>query len=171
MDALVTPRLRLRPLRRADLRTLHAMYGDPEMMEHITGYARTPRQTAARLRKDLRHHREHGFGLCLGLLRQTGEVVGRYGLEPCPGPGGLAGELAWMTRAPFRGRGLAVEAAEALIAFGLGTLGLDRVFASVAPANAASLEVARRLGMEPAGTRAGFLIFEVRSLPGGLEPA
>lgn len=160
MIPIVTPRLVLRPLVRSDLRALHTMYGDARMMRHITGYPRTPWQTGARLRKDLRDHREHGFGLCLGLLREGGAVVGRFGLEPRPIPAGLDGELAWMTLPPYRGRGLAVEAGRALIDYGYGELGLGRIYATTHVANAASTRVMERLGMSRTGDDGTILTFD-----------
>lgn len=122
------------------------MYGDEEMMRFITGRARTPWETRARLKKDLRLHREFGFGLCLGLSRANGAVVGRYGLEPRPEDDGLSGELAWMTKPEFRGLGYAVEAGAALIEQGA-ELGLATIYAHTRPENRASIRVMQRLGL------------------------
>jgi len=116
-------------------------------MRYITGRARTKWETRSRLKKDIGLHHEFGFGLCLGLLRETGEVVGRYGLEPRPSKDGLDGELAWMTKPKFRGNGPALEAARALITFGAQDLGLRRIFAVTARENSASMRVMERLGL------------------------
>ena len=89
-------------------------------MKFITGRARGPLETRARLMKDLKHHRDHGFGLCIVEWRDTGEVIGRCGLEPRPRRNGMEGELAWMFAQPWWGRGLATEAGAALIPFGSG---------------------------------------------------
>ena len=161
METLRTPRLLLRPLRRRDLRALHALYADPELMRYITGYARTPRQTAARLRKDLRHHREYGFGLCLAIDAASGKPIGRCGLEPVVGPRGLEAEAAWMFARDWWGRGLATEAGRALLDFGLTHLRLPRIFAEADARNEASVAVMKKLGMRPAGRRADSLIYEV----------
>ena len=164
MNSIRTRRLILRPLRRTDLRAIHHLYADPELMRYITGHARTPSQTAARLRKDLRHHREHGFGLCLALWAEDGRPIGRCGLEPVPAAHGLEGEAAWMFAREWWGRGLATEAGRALITFGLDELGLQRVYAEADRRNPASLAVMRKIGMRPAGERGDTLIYEaVRS--------
>lgn len=147
MNAITTPRLVLAPLERRDLRELHALYSDPDLMRWITGRARTPYETGLRLRKDVRHHREHGFGLCLGRERGGGAVVGRFGVEPVVTERGLEGELAWMVAVPFQRRGFAVEAAEALVEHALGELELVRLFAECHPGNEASLRVMARLGL------------------------
>ncbi|MBT8337434.1 MAG: GNAT family N-acetyltransferase [Gemmatimonadetes bacterium] len=160
MNPIRTPRLILRPLRRSDLRAVHRLYSEPELMRYITGHPRTPRQSAARLRKDLKHHREYGFGLCLALWAEDGRPIGRCGLEPVPTAQGLEGEAAWMFAREWWGRGLATEAGRALIEFGLGELGLRRVYAEADRGNPASLAVMRRLGMRAAGERGDTLIYE-----------
>lgn len=147
MNAITTPRLVLTPLERGDLRELHALYSDPELMRWITGRARTPRETGLRLRKDVRHHREHGFGLCLGREREGGGVVGRFGVEPVVTERGLEGELAWMVATPFQRRGFATEATEAFVDHALRELELVRLFAVCHPENEASLRVMARLGL------------------------
>ena len=43
-----TERLILRPLNQGDFAGLHELYGDPEMMQYITGEARTTEKTAVR---------------------------------------------------------------------------------------------------------------------------
>jgi ribosomal-protein-alanine N-acetyltransferase len=129
-------------------------------MRWITGYPRTPRQTAARLRKDLGHHREYGFGLCLALWAEDGRVIGRCGLEPVPTADGLEGEAAWMFARRWWGRGLATEAGRALIDFGLHDLRLRRVFAEADRRNPASLAVMRKLGMRRVGERGDTRIYE-----------
>lgn len=116
-------------------------------MRFITGRARTPLETRARLKKDLRLHRDYGFGLCLGLLRDGGELVGRYGLEPRQVGSRVFGELAWMTKREYRGRGYAIEAGAALIEVGT-ALGLDGIYAETSRENAASIRVMERLGLE-----------------------
>ena len=147
MDTIITQRLRIRPMARTDLRALQSLYGEPELMKYITGKSRSPHETRARLKKDLRQHQEFGFGLCVVEWLDTDEVIGRCGLEPRTGRRGLEGELAWMFSEPWWGRGLATEAGAALISFGLAELTLSRVFAKADRRNEASIRVMRRLGM------------------------
>lgn len=62
-----------------------------------------------------------------------------------------------------RGRGYATEAAAALIAWAFAQPGVERVTAQIAPGNAASLRVARKLGMrEATSDEPGYLCFERR---------
>lgn len=135
MEPIVTARLRLDPLTADDVEALHALTGDATLMRFISGRANSREETRARLAKDLGYHRDHGFGLCLCRWHETGEVIGRCGIIPHQTARGLEGELAWLFAERWWGRGLATEAAEALVAVGRDHLGLVRLFAQAHPAN------------------------------------
>lgn len=165
MNAISTARLRMRPMERRDLRALQSLYGDPELMRFITGRARTPLETRARLKKDLGHHRDFGFGLCIAEWRPSNEVIGRCGVEPHPGPQGLEGELAWMFARPWWGLGLATEAGAALIDYALSELDLHRVFATAHRLNSPSIRVMEKLGMTLGNEVDAEVEYEVRARP------
>ncbi|WP_261576323.1 GNAT family N-acetyltransferase, partial [Frankia gtarii] len=68
-------------------------------------------------------------------------------------PGWPGVEAIWYIGRPWWGRGYAVEAAAAAITWVLGFRPeLNQVIAAIAPANARSLVVARRLGMRRTAT-------------------
>ena len=66
---------------------------------------------------------------------------------------GDAAEVAWVIGAAHQRRGYAREAAAALVAW-LRTQGVWRIAAHIRPDHAASIAVARHLGLEPGATRA-----------------
>ncbi|MFI1995704.1 GNAT family N-acetyltransferase [Actinoplanes sp. NPDC020271] len=66
----------------------------------------------------------------------------RLGLD-----GVKAAKLGYAVRAELWGRGLATDAARTIIEFGFTRLGLHRISAAIGPDNAASVAVAKRLGM------------------------
>lgn len=74
----------------------------------------------------------------------TGAVAGfaRLGLN-----GINAAKLGGAIRRSYWGRGLATDAATALIGFGFGQLHLHRISAAAGPDNAASITILKRLGM------------------------
>jgi len=82
--------------------------------------------------------------------RASGTLVGQIGFHGAPGYNGLSAqdavELGYAVDEPFRGRGYATEAARGMIEWAA-TRGIHRVLASIAPGNAASVAVARKLGM------------------------
>jgi len=75
-------------------------------------------------------------GRALGYLQAT---IRRSGSE-------VAADIAWVVRPEQQGRGVAAEAASAVVPHLL-AYGVGRVGATIADANAASTAVARRLGM------------------------
>ncbi|HEY1919516.1 MAG TPA: GNAT family N-acetyltransferase [Streptosporangiaceae bacterium] len=72
--------------------------------------------------------------------------------------------IAWVVGAPWQGRGLAAEAAQALVGW-LQEQGIDPITASIHPGHDASQAVARRAGLEPTAARDGDEI--VWSVTGG----
>jgi ribosomal-protein-alanine N-acetyltransferase len=91
-------------------------------------------------------------------LRAAGLMVGHVGFHGPPGmphlattaPGGL--ELGYTVFPPFRRRGLAREAVQALVAWASAAHGVERFVVSIAPANLASLRLAAQLGFRRVGT-------------------
>ena len=79
-------------------------------------------------------------------------------------------EVGWVVAVDARGRGLATEAAAAVIAYAFDTLGVDEVVAYTSPGNAASLRVMEKLGMTRRGEgrsrdRKPAVIFVARRAP------
>ncbi|MCC7267694.1 MAG: GNAT family N-acetyltransferase [Caulobacteraceae bacterium] len=81
--------------------------------------------------------------------KAAGEVVGMCGLIKREGLDDVDVGYALLPR--FWGRGYAVEAAAACVAWGLKTKGYRRIVAVIKPGNAASAKVLGKLGMRPQG--------------------
>jgi len=78
-------------------------------------------------------------------LHDTGELVGRVGAFYRDGFPDL--EIGWFTHRSFWRRGLASEAALAVVRYAFDVRGEPRVTSFIDPGNTASLRVAERLGM------------------------
>lgn len=76
-------------------------------------------------------------------LRGSGEVVGTCGFYR--GYPGNTGELGYVLKAAHRGQGYMSEALRAVIAYGFGTMRLERIVAYTAANNHASVGVLKRL--------------------------
>jgi [ribosomal protein S5]-alanine N-acetyltransferase len=106
------------------------------------------------------------------VLRGDGEpMIGHAGFHGPPGINGRqaadAVELGYTIFEPWRGRGYATEAAQALIGWARAEHGIGRFIASVAPGNEPSLAIVRKLGFVAAGTQwdeedGEELVFELR---------
>src|SRR3984893_11397719 len=151
LPALETPRLRLCPLAAADLPDLIALDLDPEGMRSAGSPAgvKTPEETEARGRARILET-ERGVNETLGFWRgeARGERVFLGGGALLLMPERLDVELAYRLARAAWGRGIATEAAGALVAHGLRTVGLPRLVAMTYPEDRASQGVLDKLGFE-----------------------
>jgi len=147
-----TARLIGRHLRLSDVDALFAVYGDAEAMRWVgDGEPLDRAQCREWVAVSERNYRTRGYGMSALVDRADGETVGFCGLVH---PGGQAeAELKYAFRREHWGRGLATEAARAMLSYAQQALGLQHAIATAYPQNLASLRVLRKAGMHPACTR------------------
>lgn len=148
---LETARLRLRPIRDDDLDALAAMLADPEVMKHSVGGVYDRERTAGFIAWCAALYHERGFGPLAMVDKETGGFVGFCGLTPevIDGAGGGEAEeigLGYRIRRDAWGRGLATEAATAVVRYAFDTLGVSSLCAIVDRDHPASAAVARKVG-------------------------
>lgn len=81
-------------------------------------------------------------------LRDSACTIGYVQATVEPASTGSQATIAWVIAPDFQRRGLATEAAVAMVDW-LSTMGVDHLIACIHPAHAASQAVARRLGLHP----------------------
>jgi len=149
MENLETDRLTLRMFRESDLDAYAAMCADPEVMKYLGSGPMNRSEAWRNMALVLGHWALRGFGLWAVEERASGELVGRVG---CWRPEGWPGmEIGWTLRRSSWGLGFATEAARAALEAALGDLGQSHVVSMIDRGNAASVRVARRLGMRLEG--------------------
>ena len=154
MNKIKTERLLLRGWRVEDLEPYARICADPEVMHFIgNGTTLTRKQSEEQVSRFVRHWEDQSFGLWAVEEITTGDFVGFVGLvhqnEWAEGRHKI--EVGWRLGCGFWGRGFATEAAEASVAYGFGSLGLERIISIIQPANAASRRVAEKAGLTPRG--------------------
>lgn len=158
-----TERLIVRELVMDDLETFHAIsnagFGESPLEERRTWLEWVTRNYRALENLYQPPYGDYGFA-----LKSTGELIGGVGLVPCFGPFRVLKSfqamdgtenrlhysefgLFWVTTPEHRGKGYAVEAAQAVINFGFQTMNLRRMVATTENDNLASQAVMRKLGM------------------------
>jgi RimJ/RimL family protein N-acetyltransferase len=142
---ITTERLRLRPLTEADADWWVRLHADNEVNRFVGSYTRE--QAAARLRDIQQQWTQRGHGLCAVELRGTGQTIGRCGLNWWEQFGET--EIGWTIARTHWRRGYATEAAQAVLAWGFGSLELKQITAMIHHGNTASSAVAQRLGFTP----------------------
>lgn len=152
---LTTARLRLVPAGVLDTDTFHAILTDANVRRYLCDDRILPRADAeAMVWASLRSFATDSLGLWLAHeVAQPGTAIGFCMLRP-PGEHPLP-ELLYAFLPVAQGRGLAVEAARAVIQHAFSTLGYTEILAEMDEPNQASRRVAEKLGMKFTGTRPG----------------
>jgi ribosomal-protein-alanine N-acetyltransferase len=159
---LVTPRLRLRAPVPADAPALLAVLGDPEVTRYhnVPTFLTLADAEAALERLAQRYAARDTIRWAIELA-ERGEMIGTVGLLRFDFEHRHA-EVGYEVARRWWGRGLAPEAALAVIRYGFDVLGLHRIEAGVLPGNAASVRVLQKLGFLEEGTRRDYLQFKGR---------
>ena len=152
---LSTPRLSLRPARSDDLAAVHRLWTAPAVRRFLfDGRVLGEDEVRDFLARSDESFRSRGYGLWLGFEPEDPALAAFAALlaptDPSEPP-----SLIYGVRRAGNGRGLATEAARAVLAHAFGALALPRVHADVDAPNVASVRVLEKLGMVRAGERVG----------------
>lgn len=140
---LFTERMILRPVAAEDFDAWADFHADPETMAFLGGVQ--PREVAWRgLCAMAGAWQIRGFAMFSLIERGSGRWIGRVG--PWRPEGWPGNEVGWGVAREFAGQGYAYEAAVACMDYAVEVLGWGDVLHTIAPDNAASIALARRLG-------------------------
>ena len=164
---LTTERLRLEPLRERHAEPVIELFTEPALSAYLAADFTQRGQAEAMVQQRLAYDGPPELGHWAFV--QHGTVIGIGQLKPSTDlPGGLP-EIGWYLSAGYGRRGLASEAARALLRHGLDELGLTSVWALIHQHNQPSLRLADRLGFLQVGSafHYGALHHVHVALPGG----
>ena len=144
-----TERLLLRPYEDGDVDAVHGYQSLPDRVRYVPYQARTRDEVVERVasaRSSTSIAAEGDVLLLVIVLRTTGEVIGDvvlfYRSEVH-----RTGEVGFVLKPEFTGRGYATEMAAEMLRVGFDELGLHRVVGRLDARNAGSAAVLERLGM------------------------
>ncbi|MBV9584984.1 MAG: GNAT family N-acetyltransferase, partial [Alphaproteobacteria bacterium] len=148
-----TARLRLRPLRDADLADLVRLIGNWEVARWVANVPHpytdaNGRAWVALVREDHATGRPQRFAIA---SKDTDKLIGGIGLDGDRGADTDEAALGYWLGQPYWGRDYAREAAAGLLDYGFRTLGLKTVRAYTDPANTASQKVLQSCGLTYVG--------------------
>jgi len=124
---------------------LRVLHHDERVMATLGGI-RTDDETRRFLDEKLAHWREYGFGMYVFRDRDSGEPVGRGGLQHMVVEGIAEVEVGYTVRAEEFGRGYATEMTGEIVSIGFRDLGLASIVGFTLPANSASRRVMEKTG-------------------------
>ncbi len=147
---LKTDRLRLRPFRVSDLKTVHALHSDPENLRY---WGVDPSPSLDNTRKMMRWHitgSPRNYMIWAVEEKKSKRVVGminyfRRDMRE------RRVEVGWLMLPAAQGKGYMTEAGQALLRYLIDTLKVHRVEALIRPENKPSAALAERLGFRLEG--------------------
>ncbi len=149
MFLLQTSRLLFRQHTIGDLDAFCAMEADPEVRRYVGGAPRTREAAESKFRRAYLPAIRDRMGMWATVLKSDDSYVGYCGVYPHVAPGGpIPGEgtLGYYLARPYWRRGLASEAAAALVDFAFRELALSRIVAGVEVGNEVSARILSKLG-------------------------
>jgi RimJ/RimL family protein N-acetyltransferase len=147
LSELVTPHLALRRFTEDDAPFVLALLNEPDWLKYIgDNGVRTLDDARSYLREGpIAMYARLGFGLLAVDLKDGGQTIGMCGLIQRDGVADV--DIGFAFLPTFRARGLAREAASAVLALGHETLGIPRIVAFTAPDNERSARLLGQIGM------------------------
>jgi RimJ/RimL family protein N-acetyltransferase len=127
----------------------------PDVMRHLGG-VREPHEIEAMFAQSAAGLARDGFGFWILQMKSDGTPIGKAGLSPIEtkaAPARLQGavQIGWSLRADYWRRGLAMEAAVAVLEHGFSRLGLTEIFGQTSENNIASWRMMEKMDMRRCG--------------------
>jgi len=144
-----TDHLRAERRSAADFDDLRRLHQDPRAMATLAADGRPlpAEQTRQSLQASLDHWERYGYGIWTFRARADGQFVGYCGLRHSQVAGRPEVELLYALLPDYWGRGLATEAASAVVQWAFDEHGLVEIWASTQAANTRSRRVMEKIGM------------------------
>jgi RimJ/RimL family protein N-acetyltransferase len=153
MDTLLvteTERLIIRRFYGKDTDALWKIIRKPEVMyAWESGFKKS--EVRKWLNRQLTRYHKDGYGYFAVTLKDSGKLIGQAGLMNLNLNGETVVEIGYIFDNTAWGQGYAIEAARACVDLAFGQFGLDRLYATVRPENAASVRLVEKLGMRKIG--------------------
>ena len=148
VELIETARLRCERLRPEHASELERLLLDPRVASTLWPHKQppTPEDAMTSLLARCTHWELFGFGLWLARGRESGEMVGRGGLQHTDVAGVRGVEAGWAIVPERWGQGLATEIARAAVSVAFDDLRLRTLVAFALPENIASRRVMEKVG-------------------------
>jgi ribosomal-protein-alanine N-acetyltransferase len=146
-----TERLVLRDITADDVEAIHAYAGDPEVCRYMVWGPNTLEDTRAFVKEELEVlAAAEGKVYNKLVVDASGLVIGGTEIRVLSAEH-RRGEFGYVYRRDQWAQGYATEVARAMVAFGFGELGLERISATCDPRNHASARVLEKAGLRLEG--------------------
>ena len=142
-----TDRLLLRTFVPDDLEVFYHLVSDPDVTRFTLDGGKSREEVKQGLEERVfGDYRKYGYGRWATVLKATGRIIGFAGLKFLEDIGEV--DLGYRFFKEYWGKGLATEAARALLAYGFDVLQLRRVIGIADVENKASIRVLEKVGFQ-----------------------
>jgi RimJ/RimL family protein N-acetyltransferase len=143
---ITTERCFLREFSMEDMDALFALYEGEGITDHMEGlYPREEEEEYQRAYME-NMYRYYGYGMWLVCSRDTGQVIGRAGLEHRDYPQGTELEMGYLIAAERQNQGYGTEVCRALLEYAKAFLDFPQVSCLIEKDNAVSIHMMEKLG-------------------------
>ena len=143
---LETNRCVIRELTLDDLDALFELYGDGEIDKYTDPLYPYEEEKEFQRAYIENMYRYFGYGLWLVFSKETGELIGRAGLEHREYHEEIELELGYIIGTKYQGQGLATEICEAILEYAKENTGFERINTLIEDGNVASEKLSEKLG-------------------------
>ncbi len=142
-----TPRLNLRQFTPKDAKELYRIYSHPDSFKYMSNEKPLPwEQTRGLIDSFTEHWRKYNFGVWAVVDKSNQKLIGHCGLKFLGNTTEI--QIGYLLFKSYWGRGLATEAASAVLKYGFEMAQLNRIVAIAKPENIASRRVMEKIGMK-----------------------
>ena len=156
---LETARCILRESTEEDVDAFYQIYREPGMTRYMEALFPEREKEVAYIRDYRKYvYGFYGFGIWTVLYKETGEIIGRIGIEinTCSD----VPQLGYVLAKDFQGKGIAKEVVKEVLRYGFEELDFKRIEARTHGDNEASLRLLQKLGFVYRKTVDGLLVYE-----------
>ena len=143
---LETERCVVRELTLDDLDALFELYGDGEIDKYTDPLYPYEEEKEFQRAYIENMYRYFGYGLWLVFSKETGELIGRAGLEHREYHEEIELELGYIIGTRYQGQGLATEVCKTILDYAKENTGFERINVLIEAGNSASEKLAEKLG-------------------------
>lgn len=135
-----------------DVEAFYAIYKEPSITAYMENLFPSREEEVAYIQSYTETiYKFYGFGMWTIVLKETGEIIGRAGLDMRQSSGEeelfVDPELGFVIGTPWQGKGLAREVCEKILQLSRDVYEMPRVISIVKPENRRSILLLERLGM------------------------
>ncbi len=142
-----TDRLLIRESVMEDFDAIYDIYQEPGMTDYMVGISGTKEEEKEFLKSYIRTmYAFFGYGLWTVIEKKSGAIIGRVGLENATYEEEPVMELGYMISRAFQKKGYAIEAAEAVINYGMDAVGAEEIYVFIDEKNQSSLHLIGKTG-------------------------